>query len=103
MARVSQPDLVLEDNLRTPSGVSYMMENRIIGRRVLPEFVERYRVRRSTTTRPSSSKPSGISLRADAARRRQLLPGRRREYQAGMRPRTAGEAPQVALTVLRQQ
>jgi uncharacterized circularly permuted ATP-grasp superfamily protein len=38
--------LVLEDNLRVPSGVSYMIENRIIERRVLPEFFNRYRVRR---------------------------------------------------------
>jgi len=38
--------LVLEDNLRTPSGVSYMIENRIVERRILPEFFSRYRVRR---------------------------------------------------------
>jgi uncharacterized circularly permuted ATP-grasp superfamily protein len=38
--------LVLEDNLRTPSGVSYMIENRVIERHVLPEFFARYRVRR---------------------------------------------------------
>jgi uncharacterized circularly permuted ATP-grasp superfamily protein len=38
--------LVLEDNLRTPSGVSYMIENRIIARRILPEFFAQYRVRR---------------------------------------------------------
>ena len=38
--------LVLEDNLRTPSGVSYMIENRIIERRVLPELFSNYRVRR---------------------------------------------------------
>jgi uncharacterized circularly permuted ATP-grasp superfamily protein len=38
--------LVLEDNLRTPSGVSYMIENRIVVRRTLPEFFSRYRVRR---------------------------------------------------------
>ncbi|MBK1720896.1 circularly permuted type 2 ATP-grasp protein [Thiocystis violacea] len=38
--------LVLEDNLRTPSGVSYMIENRIIERRILPEFFSSYRVRR---------------------------------------------------------
>src|SRR4029450_3260110 len=38
--------LVLEDNLRTPSGVSYMLENRIIERRIMPEFFSRYRVRR---------------------------------------------------------
>jgi uncharacterized circularly permuted ATP-grasp superfamily protein len=38
--------LILEDNLRTPSGVSYMIENRIIERRILPEFFSKYRVRR---------------------------------------------------------
>jgi len=38
--------LVLEDNIRTPSGVAYMIENRNIERRVLPEFFARYRVRR---------------------------------------------------------
>jgi uncharacterized circularly permuted ATP-grasp superfamily protein len=38
--------LVLEDNLRTPSGVSYMIENRIVERHILPEFFAKYRVRR---------------------------------------------------------
>jgi len=38
--------LVLEDNLRTPSGVSYMIENRIIERHILSEFFSKYRVRR---------------------------------------------------------
>ena len=38
--------LVLEDNLRTPSGVSYMIENRVVERRILPEFFSHYRVRR---------------------------------------------------------
>ncbi|HMK59732.1 MAG TPA: circularly permuted type 2 ATP-grasp protein [Dissulfurispiraceae bacterium] len=38
--------LVLEDNLRTPSGVSYMIENRVIERRILPEFFTKYRVAR---------------------------------------------------------
>ena len=38
--------LVLEDNLRTPSGVSYMIENRIVVRRTLPEFFSHYHVRR---------------------------------------------------------
>ena len=37
--------LVLEDNLRTPSGASYMLENRRIARRVLPELFARHRVR----------------------------------------------------------
>jgi uncharacterized circularly permuted ATP-grasp superfamily protein len=38
--------LVLEDNCRTPSGVSYMLENRMVERRILPEFFAQYRVRR---------------------------------------------------------
>jgi uncharacterized circularly permuted ATP-grasp superfamily protein len=36
---------VLEDNLRTPSGVSYVLENRIISKRVMPEVFEQARVR----------------------------------------------------------
>ncbi len=36
---------VLEDNLRTPSGVSYVMENRIVSKRVMPEVFEQARVR----------------------------------------------------------
>lgn len=31
---------VLEDNLRVPSGVAYMLENREVSKRVLPEFFE---------------------------------------------------------------
>ena len=38
--------VVLEDNLRTPSGVSYMIENRILERSIMPNFFARYRVRR---------------------------------------------------------
>ncbi len=37
--------LVLEDNLRTPSGAREMVENRTVERRVLPELFARYRVR----------------------------------------------------------
>ena len=33
---------VLEDNLRVPSGVSYMLENRNISKRVLPELFEQH-------------------------------------------------------------
>ncbi len=36
---------VLEDNLRVPSGVSYMVENREITKRVLPELFENYSIR----------------------------------------------------------
>jgi uncharacterized circularly permuted ATP-grasp superfamily protein len=35
---------VLEDNLRTPSGVSYVLENRIISKRVLPEVLDAARI-----------------------------------------------------------
>jgi uncharacterized circularly permuted ATP-grasp superfamily protein len=37
---------VLEDNLRTPSGVSYVIENRIVTRRVFQNAMERINVRR---------------------------------------------------------
>ncbi|APR76923.1 hypothetical protein A7982_02270 [Minicystis rosea] len=37
---------VLEDNLRTPSGVSYVLENRIISKRVLPQVFDLARVHR---------------------------------------------------------
>ena len=36
---------VLEDNLRVPSGVSYMIQNREISKRVLPELFEQYSIR----------------------------------------------------------
>lgn len=37
---------VLEDNLRCPSGVSYVLENRDVAKRVFPEAFRRVRVRR---------------------------------------------------------
>lgn len=37
---------VLEDNLRTPSGVSYVLENRLISKRVFPRMVEDARIQR---------------------------------------------------------
>ena len=40
---------VLEDNLRVPSGVSYMLENRLVMKRVFPELFEQYRSSRWTT------------------------------------------------------
>ena len=48
---------VLEDNLRVPSGVSYMLENRQLMKRLFPELFERYDILpvddypRSCTTR----------------------------------------------------
>lgn len=35
---------VLQDNLRVPSGVSYMLENRNISKKVLPELFEKYSI-----------------------------------------------------------
>ncbi|PWV60138.1 circularly permuted type 2 ATP-grasp protein [Plasticicumulans acidivorans] len=35
---------VLEDNLRVPSGVSYMLENRVVTKRVLPELFDSGRI-----------------------------------------------------------
>jgi uncharacterized circularly permuted ATP-grasp superfamily protein len=37
--------LVLEDNLRVPSGVSYMLENRTVTKRVFPELFENSEIR----------------------------------------------------------
>ena len=36
--------LVLEDNLRVPSGVSYMLENRLVMKRIFPELFEDYNI-----------------------------------------------------------
>ncbi len=46
---IRDPDgtfLVLEDNLRTPSGVSYVVENRVLSKRVLPNAIDAARVQR---------------------------------------------------------
>jgi uncharacterized circularly permuted ATP-grasp superfamily protein len=37
---------VLEDNLRCPSGVSYVLENRLVSKRVLPEVLDGARIQR---------------------------------------------------------
>src|SRR5262249_18501841 len=37
--------VVLEDNLRVPSGVSYMLANRAVTKRVFPRLFNRYNVR----------------------------------------------------------
>ncbi|MCO5170869.1 MAG: circularly permuted type 2 ATP-grasp protein [Planctomycetes bacterium] len=45
---IRRPDgalVVLEDNVRTPSGVSYVLENRAVMKRVLPGVFDRVRVR----------------------------------------------------------
>src|SRR3712207_2637016 len=46
IVRVDDQDFyVLEDNLRTPSGVSYMLENREVMMRLFPELVGMQRIR----------------------------------------------------------
>ncbi len=66
--------LVLEDNLRCPSGISYMVENRAAMRRAFPHLFQSYQVRpvESCTdhllksllhlSRPRSEKPSVVLL-----------------------------------------
>ncbi len=49
---------VLEDNLRVPSGVAYMLENRNITKRVLPEIFNTLPIREHFRLRLISSKPS---------------------------------------------
>lgn len=61
---------VLEDNLRVPSGVSYMLENREITKRVLPELFENYSIR------PVDDYPSRLySTLASLSPRDQRRPG----------------------------
>ena len=43
---VSGKFLVLEDNGRVPSGVSYVLENRVVMKKVFPQLFQRIRVRR---------------------------------------------------------
>ncbi len=54
---------VLEDNLRVPSGVSYMLENREITKRILPELFENYSIL------PVDDYPTRLSARSPPCRR----------------------------------
>ena len=47
--------VVLEDNLRVPSGVSYMLANREVTKRVLPGLFDRYRVQPDRALRPGAA------------------------------------------------
>jgi uncharacterized circularly permuted ATP-grasp superfamily protein len=76
IVRVDENDFyVLEDNARTPSGVSYMLENREVTMRLMPDLFARHRVApvddypdellaclRSVTPRPSASDASIVLL-----------------------------------------
>jgi uncharacterized circularly permuted ATP-grasp superfamily protein len=52
---------ILEDNLRTPSGVSYMIENREITKRIFPELLTQNQVR-SVTEYPTILHKNLVSL-----------------------------------------
>ena len=94
---------VLEDNARTPSGVSYMLENREIMMRLFPELFSRHRVAPvenypdELLATLKSVAPASASRRSDRraadARRLQLgllrafVPGRQARRRAGRRPR----------------
>lgn len=60
---------VLEDNLRIPSGVSYMLENRLVTKRIFPELFENYSIL------PVDDYPSQLfDTLASVAPRRKLHP-----------------------------
>lgn len=52
---------ILEDNLRTPSGVSYMLENREITKRIFPDLLPQNNVR-SVTEYPNILHRNLVSL-----------------------------------------
>lgn len=52
---------ILEDNLRTPSGVSYMLENREITKRIFPDLIPKNNVR-TVTEYPSILHKNLVSL-----------------------------------------
>lgn len=58
---------ILEDNLRTPSGVSYMLENREISKRIFPDLLPRNGVR-SVTEYPDILHRNLVSLSPGDAR-----------------------------------
>ena len=61
---------VLEDNARTPSGVSYMLENREVTMRLLPTCSRATASRRSTITPTNCSPACARSRRAATGARR---------------------------------
>ncbi|HMB02734.1 MAG TPA: circularly permuted type 2 ATP-grasp protein, partial [Isosphaeraceae bacterium] len=66
--------LVLEDNGRTPSGVSYVLENRVVMKKVFPRLFQHFRVRRVED-----------------------YPQRLREALSSVAPPAAGDSPCVVL------
>lgn len=66
--------LVLEDNGRTPSGVSYVLENRVVMKRVFPQLFQHCKVRRVED-----------------------YPQRLRDALVSVAPKTTGDTPTVVL------
>lgn len=66
--------LVLEDNGRTPSGVSYVLENRVVMKRVFPQLFQHCKVRRVED-----------------------YPQRLRDALISVAPKTSGDTPTVVL------
>ena len=56
---------VLEDNVRTPSGVSYVLENREIMMRLFPDAFAGHRSRRSATTRAAAGEFARVAPSGD--------------------------------------
>ena len=95
--------VVLEDNLRVPSGVSYMLANRQVMKRVFPRLFSNYGVRPDRPLRPGAAGHAALAgarrsraepdHRAADARRLQLglfrahLPGPADGHRAGRGPR----------------
>ena len=90
---------VLEDNARTPSGVSYMLENREVMLRLFPELFSMHRVApvenypddllatlRSVAPRSASADPVAVVMTPGAVQLgllRALVPGRQARRRAG--------------------
>ena len=66
--------LVLEDNLRTPSGVSYVLENRLIMKRTFPDWFADLSSGPSTRTRVARDALVGLSPCRAVTRAQTLQP-----------------------------
>ncbi len=74
---------VLEDNLRVPSGVSYMLTNRQIIKRVFPQLFERLRDPADRSLRSGAARDAALA-RAGAARRADDRAAHARRLQLGL-------------------
>ena len=65
---------VLEDNVRTPSGISYVLENRLVMLRTFRDAFQEYEVRFPSTTIPPGTGPDPAQLVAPRRKRRSNRP-----------------------------